>query len=219
MPPKKNEICTAFLAVCLVLGFIIFIIVLRRLLWCILHNQCKIRKNIYRSDVQVTVRRYLVNFTGAAGIVNATVYKTEPFFTDPGHGRLSFLTLITVLSIVLRVSSVAFEPSYQCPDASEVALKGILGSMASHWRVIVGLSQSSPAVGWWNPLHAWLVSVNRIGCACCLNRRYRYGARGMHYHILLRQCNQNYNVYNSVVRNTFSRCHKDACVHISTGNP
>ena len=30
----------------------------------------------------------------------------------------------------------------------------------------------------------------------------RYGARGMHYHILLRQYNQNYYTYNSVVKNT-----------------
>ena len=66
----------------------------------------------------------------------------------------------------------------------------ILSSMVSHQRVIVGLSQSAPAVGWGSPLHAWLASVNWIGGARCLNRRYRYGARGMHYHILLRQYSQ-----------------------------
>ena len=55
-----------------------------------------------------------------------------------------------------------------------------------HKRVIVGLSQSAPSVGWESPLHAWLASVNWIGCARCPNRHYRYGARGMHYCILLR---------------------------------
>ena len=93
----------------------------------------------------------------------------------------------------------------------------ILGSMVSYQRVIVGLSQSAPAVGWGSPLHAWLASVNRIGCAHCLNRCYRYGAHGMYYHILLRQYSQNYYTYNSVVKNTYSPCHKDACVQISIG--
>ena len=94
----------------------------------------------------------------------------------------------------------------------------ILGSMVSHQHVIVGLSQSVPAVGWGSPLHAWLASVNWIGSARCLNRRYRYGARGMHYHILLRQYHQNCYTYNSVVKNTCSPCHKDACIKISIGN-
>ena len=94
----------------------------------------------------------------------------------------------------------------------------ILGSMMSHQRVIVGLSQSAPAVGWGSPLHAWLASVNWIGGARCLNRRYRYGARGMHYHILLRQYSQNCYTYNSVVKNAYSPCHKDACIKISIGN-
>ena len=35
------------------------------------------------------VRQDLVNFMGVVGIVNATVYKKEPIFTDLGHGRLS----------------------------------------------------------------------------------------------------------------------------------
>ena len=61
------------------------------------------------------------------------------------------------------------------------------------------MSQSEPAVGWGSPLHAWLASVNWIGSARYLNRGYRYGARGMHYHILLRQYNQNHYTYNSVV--------------------
>ena len=94
----------------------------------------------------------------------------------------------------------------------------ILGSMMSHQRVIVGLSQSAPAVGWGSPLHAWLASVNWIGGARCLNWRYRYGARGMHYHIILRQYSQNCYTYNSVVKNTYSPCHKDACIKISIGN-
>ena len=34
------------------------------------------------------VRQYLINFTGLAGIVNTTVYKTEPIFTGIGHGKL-----------------------------------------------------------------------------------------------------------------------------------
>ena len=50
------------------------------------------------------------------------------------------------------------------------------------------------------------------------NRRYHYGARGMHYHILLRQYRKNYYTYNGVVKNTYSRCQKDACVQISIGN-
>ena len=35
------------------------------------------------------VRQYLVNCMGLAGIVNATVYKSEPIFTGFGHGKLS----------------------------------------------------------------------------------------------------------------------------------
>ena len=35
------------------------------------------------------VRQYLVDFIGLAGIVNATVYKTEPIITGLGHGKLS----------------------------------------------------------------------------------------------------------------------------------
>ena len=61
-------------------------------------------------------------------------------------------------------------------------------------------------------LHACPASVNRIGCARCLNKRYCYGAHGMHYHILLRQYSQNY------YEKDYSRCHKDACVQISIGN-
>ena len=89
--------------------------------------------------------------------------------------------------------------------------------MVSDQRVTVGLSQSAPAVGRGNPLHAWLASVNWIRCARYLNRGYRYGAPGMHYHMLLRQYSQNYNTY-IVVKNTYSSCHKDACVQISIGN-
>ena len=94
----------------------------------------------------------------------------------------------------------------------------ILGSMVSHQRVIVGLNQSAPAVSWGSPLHAWLASVNWIGCTRYLNRGYRYRARGMHYHILLRQYSQNCYSYNSVVKNTHSPCHKDTCVQISIEN-
>ena len=94
----------------------------------------------------------------------------------------------------------------------------ILGSMVSHWRVIVDLSQSAPAVGWGSPLHAWLASVNWISCARYLHVGYRYGARGMHYHISLRQYSQNYYTYNSVVKNIYSPCHKDARVQISIEN-
>ena len=35
------------------------------------------------------VRQCLVNFTGLAGIINATLYKTEPNFTDLGHSKLT----------------------------------------------------------------------------------------------------------------------------------
>ena len=90
----------------------------------------------------------------------------------------------------------------------------ILGSMVSHSRIIVGLSQSASAVGWGSPFHAWLASVNWISGARRLNRSYRYGARGMHYHILLRQYSQNCYTSNSVVKKTYSPCHKDACVQI-----
>ena len=39
-------------------------------------------------------KRYPVNFTSPTGIVNATVYKTEPNFTGLRHGKLSkFLSL------------------------------------------------------------------------------------------------------------------------------
>ena len=33
------------------------------------------------------VRQYLVNFTGMVGILNKTVYKTEPIFTGLRHGK------------------------------------------------------------------------------------------------------------------------------------
>ena len=35
------------------------------------------------------VKQYLVNFTGLVGLLNATVYKTEPIFTGLGHGKFS----------------------------------------------------------------------------------------------------------------------------------
>ena len=38
------------------------------------------------------IRQHPVNFTGLAGIVNTTVYMTEPIFTGIGHGKL-FLSL------------------------------------------------------------------------------------------------------------------------------
>ena len=40
----------------------------------------------------------------------------------------------------------------------------------------------------------------------------------MHEHILLRRYSQNCYTYNNVVKNTYSPCHKDACVQISIGN-
>ena len=94
----------------------------------------------------------------------------------------------------------------------------ILGNMVSHYRVIIDLSQSAPAMGWGSPLHAWLASVNWISGAHCLNRRYHHGAHGMHCQILLRQYRKNCYTYNSVVKNTYSPCHKHACVQISIGN-
>ena len=80
------------------------------------------------------------------------------------------------------------------------------------------MSQSTPAVGWGSPLYAWLASVNWIGGARYLNRGYRYGARGLHNHILLRQYSQNGYTYDNVAKNTYSPCYKDACVQISIGN-
>ena len=80
------------------------------------------------------------------------------------------------------------------------------------------MSQSAPAVGWGSPLHAWLASVNWIGGARCLSRRYGYGARGMHYYILLRRYRQNCYTYNNVVKNNYSPSHKDAGVQISISN-
>ena len=44
---------------------------------------------LHRSFEIHWVRQYLVNFMGLAGIVNATVYKTEPIFTGLRHGKLS----------------------------------------------------------------------------------------------------------------------------------
>ena len=35
------------------------------------------------------VRQYLLSFTGLAGIVNASVYKTKTIFTGLRHGELS----------------------------------------------------------------------------------------------------------------------------------
>ena len=35
------------------------------------------------------VRQYLVDFKGLAGRVNATIYKTEPMFSDFRHDKLS----------------------------------------------------------------------------------------------------------------------------------
>ena len=54
---------------------------------------CVVVKQIQSNPI-LWVWQYLVNFTGLAGIVNATVYKTEPIFTGLRHGKLSsFLTL------------------------------------------------------------------------------------------------------------------------------
>ena len=57
-----------------------------------------------------------------------------------------------------------------------------------------------------------LTSLGESNWLCSLpeSRGYRYGARGMHFHILLRQYSQSYLSYNRVVKNTNSRCHKDA---------
>ena len=39
------------------------------------------------------IRQYLVNFTGLAGIINETDYKTEPIFTGLGQIVLIFNTV------------------------------------------------------------------------------------------------------------------------------
>ena len=44
---------------------------------------------LFRSFEIHCVRQYQVNFKGVMGIVNATVYKTEPIFIGLGHGKLS----------------------------------------------------------------------------------------------------------------------------------
>ena len=63
------------------------------------------------------------------------------------------------------------------------------------WWVInasqLAWANQHPAVGWGNPLNAWLASVNWMLCAHCPNTRYRYGACGMYNPILLRQHSPN----------------------------
>ena len=126
---------------------------------------------------------------------------TMVIFLQNTHRRHSLVCLWGQIWSVLCQSLSHLHPSICCYHA-------ILCSMASQERVIVGLSQSAPAVGWGSLLHASLASVNWIGSARYLNRGYPYGARGMHYHILLRPCSQNYYTYSNVVKNTYSpqRC-------------
>ena len=116
---------------------------LRMLLWSQYYSVKKNRKNIYRSDIQVTFELYgnfrclhvlipnkqyllstvllsrfqssrgalkstelmqfmylpVVNFTGLAGIVNTTVYMTEPIFTGLGMTNCpNFNTVIVLLT-------------------------------------------------------------------------------------------------------------------------
>ena len=53
------------------------------------------------------VRQYLVNFTGLAGKVNVTVYKTGPILTSLGHGELSlFLHRKEFIIIVENISDI-----------------------------------------------------------------------------------------------------------------
>ena len=108
---------------------------------------------------------------------------------------ISEMLEISILYISLKIIDLRLQRYF--PGSNELIagyilyLEGwnqtVLGSTVSHYRVIVGLGQSAPAVGWGSLLHAWLASVNWISGARCLNRRYPYGACGMHYHILLRQ--------------------------------
>ena len=58
------------------------------------------------------VRQYLVNFTGLAGILNATVYKTEPNFTLFWHFVLIF---IHTASMKLKAGYTGFNLSV-CPS-------------------------------------------------------------------------------------------------------
>ena len=78
-----------------------------------------------------------------------------------------------------------------------------------HTTRLADMAPATPSRG----AYSWacVASVNWIGCAHYLNRGYCYGAHDMNYHNLLRPC-QNYYTYNSVVKNTYSPCHKDACV-------
>ena len=65
------------------------------------------------------VRQYLVNITGLADIVYATVYKTEPIFTCLEHGKLSKFQLyfefqffeFQTLNILILISSDASTPT------------------------------------------------------------------------------------------------------------
>ena len=88
--------------------------------------------------------------------------------------------------------------------------------MVSNKRVIVGLSRSASAVGWGTQFHASLDSVNPMFCARSLNARYRCEAHVMPW--LLRQYTQQFYTYDIVVKDTGSRCHKDAYAQIAIGN-
>ena len=52
---------------------------------------------------------------------------------------------------------------------------------------------------------------------CYPNTHYGFEAHIMYNHILLPQYGQNYYTYNNVVKNTYSQCHRDACVKILRG--
>ena len=46
-------------------------------------------KNTFIKYCFTELRQHLANFMDLAGIVDATVYKTEPIITGLGHGKLS----------------------------------------------------------------------------------------------------------------------------------
>ena len=85
--------------------------------------------------------------------------------------------------------------------------------MVSHWRIIVGFSQSAPAVCW-GSAHFMLVQprwIELVVLVAWINA-IAMGPMACTTTYFLRQYSQNY------YEKDYSRCHKDACVQISIGN-
>ena len=91
-------------------------------------------------------RQYLVNFTGLAGIVNATVHKTEPIFIDLEHGKSYWsLTLQWCKWSNRNVHLLVSHTTYWCPYSAknqmmQLALRLLLDSVISRpfcWRHLI----------------------------------------------------------------------------------